>query len=247
MLVVKRKKYLLRIVEFFFADEYSPKIQNADLAIYLQAKKPFTGCKEFSTLHIDLSKSEDSIFAGIEKNARYEIKRARGKDEIHIRFQINPCVDEIEQFVGYYNRFAKSKGLPLCNIRKLRALKEAGGLAISRANDESNVHLCSHAYIIDGKRARLMYSASLFRNEIDSARRALMGRSNRFLHWHDIISFKSSGYYTYDFGGISMNKKDEGLSRIDEFKRSFGGEIVKEFNILNPQSTLGKMVLLIMK
>ncbi len=73
--------------------------------------------------------------------------------------------------------------------------------------------------ICDREEARLLHSASCFREE--SADQSLIGRANKRLHWEDIKYFKQKGLLRYDWGGISDFENPNG---IDEFKLKFGGE-----------------------
>ena len=47
---------------------------------------------------------------------------------------------------------------------------------------------------------RLLYSASHFRATSDSGERNRIGRANRLLHWHEIITLKDLGFELYDLG-----------------------------------------------
>jgi len=41
-----------------------------------------------------------------------------------------------------------------------------------------------------------------------------------------------------------MNKDNKALSNIDDFKKSFGGNIVIEYNYYKPKTLLGKIAML---
>ena len=68
-----------------------------------------------------------------------------------------------------------------------------------------------------------MYSASLFRRYEDSSVRNMVGRANRFLHWHDMLWCRNAGYAFYDLGGINLAGEDEETRRVTDFKLGFGG------------------------
>ncbi|MNI71773.1 hypothetical protein D3C73_1276650 [compost metagenome] len=93
-----------------------------------------------------------------------------------------------------------------------------------------NVDIVMHSYVIDkhSKRARLLHSSSLFRNEDGTNIRAIIGRANRLLHFADIQYFKEMGFVTYDLGGYATDIQDQALANINQFKSSFGGQLKKE-------------------
>ena len=90
--------------------------------------------------------------------------------------------------------------------------------------------LVMHSYVVDpaAGRATQWHSVSQFRGAEDSAKRRLISRANRLLHWRDIEHFKAQGLRIFDLGGYAYNTEDEGLKRINEFKDSFGGALVEE-------------------
>jgi hypothetical protein len=153
---------------------------------------------------------------------------------------MNPTRNHIAEFGEFYNGFARSKNLRGCNIPKMLALNDVNSLAITSAYAESGELLCYHAYIVDGYRARLLYSASHYRNMPDSAHRSLIGRANRYLHWRDISFFKKQYYSIYDFGGLSLNEEAE-LKSIDEFKMGFGGQVVMEYNFIHTNNYIARV------
>jgi hypothetical protein len=76
---------------------------------------------------------------------------------------------------------------------------------------------------VAGHRCRLLFSASHFRGQGETALRSLIGRANRLLHWRDLVAFKQQGFNCYDWGGWHAGT-EEVLVRINQFKESFGGD-----------------------
>ena len=244
MIIIKRKKYFLKIAEVYFSNDDTTEIFDADIIIHLQASKNTGAGRPFYTLHINLNKDEDVLFSEMDKNTRYEIRRANEKDNLSAAIYNFPSGDQIKEFCNYFNKFAITKKLGTCNENKLKVLREIGALSLSFVKDSKGEILCYHAYIVDRNRSRLLYSASHFRLYQDNSRRALYGRANRYLHWADMKYFKKKGLLIYDFGGLSMNKENKALSNIDDFKKSFGGNIVIEYNYYKPKTLLGKIAML---
>jgi lipid II:glycine glycyltransferase (peptidoglycan interpeptide bridge formation enzyme) len=112
-----------------------------------------------------------------------------------------------------------------------------------RAASVNNEKIVFHSYVTTCGRARLLHSASLFRESDDSAYRNLVGRANRLLHWDDICYFKNEGCRTYDLGGISMDKSNMETQAINKFKESFGAAVIKEYKSYVPASFKGLIYL----
>ena len=217
----------------------------ADVLACLYRKEPVAGWRSYpgATRLIDLRPEPERIFAGLPKDTRYEINRAREKDGIETSVATAPGDLELENFMDYYDAFAGSKGVPPVSRPQLLALHAAGKLALSFASSSGGALLASHAYILDHDRARLTHSASLFRLEQDARERGQIGRANRLLHWNDAVTFRDRGVICYDFGGWYEGHGDEALLRINSFKKEFGGEIVNEWSSFGAGSVVGSLYL----
>ena len=97
-----------------------------------------------------------------------------------------------------------------------------------------------HAYYMSGERVRLLYSASLFREQ-DKALRALVGRLNRWLHWQDIQEFRRRGFLIYDMGGVFEDESSPEALGINRFKEEFGGVKIRNFNCTVPMTWKGRI------
>jgi hypothetical protein len=163
---------------------------------------------------------EKSLLHSFAKNTIYEIKRAMKEG---ISFEIETSLDT---YINFYNNFASSKGL-----KKIGSdIRDYGDhLLITKALHDGET-LVMHSYLFDNtfKRARLLHSASLFRNEHDNNKRSLIGRANRFLHYKDMLFFLEKYYKCYDLGGYAFGTDDPQRIKINEFKDSFRGKLVCE-------------------
>jgi lipid II:glycine glycyltransferase (peptidoglycan interpeptide bridge formation enzyme) len=92
-----------------------------------------------------------------------------------------------------------------------------------------------------------MHSASLFRSYDDNLHRNLIARANRLLHWEDIKYFRDLKYLIYDFGGIDLDLSNKETKTIGEFKKGFGGQIVKEYKSFVPVTAKGLICLIYRK
>jgi hypothetical protein len=176
----------------------------------------------FHTIHIDLLKSKELLLAEMDKGTSYEIRRAE-KEGIQIRE-----VYDLNVFVDFFNEFALNKKIDLTSLNYLNFEPQ---IRITQAvlNEEP---LVMHSYIVDSYRCRLMMSASkvISETELIKKYKPIIGFANRFLHFQDMLLFKSEGKEIYDFGGYANNTGDAGLAGINKFKLGFGGLVKEEFN-----------------
>ena len=87
---------------------------------------------------------------------------------------------------------------------------------------QNNIEIATHFYIFDDKRVRLLYSY----HNIEFLDDTLRSYANKFLHWEDILFFKSKNFLFYDFGGINMDNHPG----ISKFKLAFGGILVDNYS-----------------
>ena len=214
----------------WFAEQPDPADARG-LAIYYQAKstEPARGfIREVKhTKFISLAGTEDEIFDQIGKNTKPKIKRAIS--EGGLRFTVIENRDEVRDL---YNEFARGKGRPPLDERSFRAYWPK--MLATKISSDSDA-LVMHAFLVDEglKRANHLYSASLFRSTDDSDRRNLIGRANRALHYLNMLNFKARGVTTYDLGGYAFGTQDPELQEVNEFKDSFGGQLVEESNYIS--------------
>lgn len=208
---------------------HKPKVWSCLFTIYKQSSycKSAMGYKRqpFYTKVVDLNKTEEELLKGFRKNTVYEILRAKREGAYTL------IEDDRGAFVKFYNQFAMTKKLPPLTLKKLKRYGSA--LVISKvAIDKEDVAM--HAYVADhtSQRARLLYSASLFRLEAENEEKSTIGRANRLLHFMDMIYFKKCGFNEYDLGGYAVNTKDPGLAGINHFKDGFSGQLREESNFL---------------
>ena len=222
------EKSNLRVAEVFFDEPARPVA--ADIIRFHHRSNPVAHarCAGQQTLWIDLSANPDAILAAMNTDTRYKIRRA-AKDGAVYEFQALPDATWVKEFSEFYDRFALDKGLPPANRKRLAAMLEHGALDLSRMRGPDGEVLIWHAHLLGHDRARLLHSASLFR-ELDKNAAAAVGRANRMCHWEDIQRFKGEGLATFDFGGWYGGTGDAAKLRINEFKRGFGGTVVAQYN-----------------
>jgi hypothetical protein len=224
MISVRQKKSIFTTSTVWFAN--TPALGRIlSLATYRQCRSagryPSFLKRPFHTIYIDLKQNEDAILSAFKKSTRYDVRRAE-QEAIECG-----VVEAKASFVDFYNVFADSKGRPRIRIGELDAFGKSISITEARGRSE---RLVMHSYILDreGARARLLHSASDFRNMTTADQRNEVGRANRLLHYVDMLTFKEMGFEVYDFGGYSISDLDDEKRRINDFKAGFGGTIVEE-------------------
>ena len=241
-MITYHKSPVIRVAEFHF-DEHVGTVRG-DIVRYLWRSVPLAGveCAESHTLVLDLSNSADGLLANMHTETRYRIRRGE-KD--HFLYEV-PCPAEpavLEQFCQFYKRFAAGKHLVAANRARLSALANAGVLDLSSISDETGKVLVWHVHYRSPERARLFHSASLLPEVKEPALRARIGTANRYHTWSDMMRFKEHGTVLYDLGGWYGGSEDPEKLRINTFKRSFGGEIIREFNVELGATPVGRLAL----
>lgn len=179
------------------------------------------------TIMIDLSQSEADLLRACRSNTRNEIGRATKEGT---RFAV---ASDPRRFLALYESMARHTILPPTSADYLKSFGDCVCITEATMGDQL---LVSHVYVVDPSigRARLIRSASVFR-DFDKSLQAIAGRANRFLHFQDMLHFRSAGLRCYDLGGYHPpeHPTDKELRNISDFKASFGGSVVQEANYLS--------------
>ena len=229
--------------EVWFDEE--PQAPLPDILICRQRSQPWPRvlCEDFHTLLLDLTQDEDALFSTFGKDNRYKIRRAATKDSGVSAFLDEPF-DALDVFCRFYDEFAAAKGVGRVNRKWLLQAASAGELILTHAGQAGEVHVW-HAYVVSGSRARLLYSASLFR-EHDKILQAVIGRLNRWLHWQDMLEFKRRGVRIYDFGGLFSDESSATAAGINRFKEEFGGVRSLNYDCTVALTWKGRMYLMLL-
>jgi len=242
-MITYRSRFLTRS-EVWFDDEPGDT-SSSDWIHYNQRPGPVPGakCVYFYTYLIDLTQSCEQLLARLNEDTAYKIRRARVRDKI-----ICECCDPgdpavIDRFEEMYNPFAAMKGLSPLDRARVDSMASAGALDVSVARDSEGNPLVYHANYRDQHRATELYLPSLYRQLSDSAARNAIGRANRYLIWSNMLRYKEQGLKHFDFGGWYPGTTDQAMLNINEFKRGFGGQVVREYRCEEIVSLKGWVVL----
>lgn len=242
--MITYKSRFLRRAEVWFDNDPTETARRVDWILYHFRSRPVPGAqsRSFYTLLVDLTQSQELLRSQLNDDTAYKIRRARDRDKI-----ICQCCDSrdpsvLDQFEDMYQAFAEAKGLPALNRMRFERLAAAGVLDISVAKDPQGNPLVFHANYCDSRRATQLELPSLYRSLPQSAARNFSGRANRYLTWSNILRYKQQGLKFFDFGGWHLGTDPEMLS-INDFKRGFGGQVVREYQCEQIVTLKGRLVL----
>jgi hypothetical protein len=242
--MITYKSRFLRRAEVWFDNEPGETARHVDWILYNLRSQPVPGAQSrvFYTLIVDLSQSEEQLRAQLSEDTAYKIRRARDRDKI-----VCECCDPrdpkvLDGFAQMYEAFAAIKGLLPLNRERMEGLAASGVLDISVAKDADGNALVYHANYCDERRATQLELPSLYRTLPQSAARNFSGRANRYLTWSNILRYKQRGLKFFDFGGWHLGTDPEMLS-INDFKRGFGGQVVREYQCEQILTLRGRMIL----
>jgi hypothetical protein len=242
MLVYKSR--LLTRGEVWF-DHEPADTRSVDWILYHQRSEPMAGArwKYFHTFLIDLRPSPAELLARMNEDTAYKVRRARDRDRVRCEAcdPNDPAV--LDRFEAMYNQFAAARALAPLDRAKLDNFAATGTLDISVAKDTNGESLVYHVNYRDTHRATSLFSVSLYRDLAGSAERNAIGRANRYLVWDDLLRYQEQGLQAFDFGGWYPGTTDQSLLKINEFKRGFGGQVVREYDCERVLSLKGWVVL----
>lgn len=224
-----RSRFLTRAEVWY--DEEPGDTRSVDWILYQQRSRPVPGSRsrEFFNYVVDLTQSAERLREQLSKDTAYKIRRARERDEVvcERRDPRDPAV--LDQFEAMYNPFAAARGLSALDRGHLNSMAAAGVLDLSVARDAQGRVLVWHANHRDHRRATQMHAPSVHWKLSDSAERNRVGRANRWLLWSDMMRYQEAGLTCFDFGGWYRGSTNAVLLKINDFKKGFGGRIVREY------------------
>jgi lipid II:glycine glycyltransferase (peptidoglycan interpeptide bridge formation enzyme) len=194
-----------------------------------KVEKPGFIRSEFTTLTLDLTKDLEVLWEGFNaKSCRYKINRAIREGVIIERS------NDLELFRAMNINFAQKKGI------------DNGDFDVEKIGPVSQLFLASYKeqvlggqlYLADKNKMRLLFGASKRFGQDKELERSI-GFSNRLLVWEAIKWGKEAGLKEYDFGGYyTGSKPDTEKENINNFKKSFSGELVTHYNYYKEYSRL---------
>lgn len=228
-----------RYGELWF-DEAPRPDASVDILVHRYRTAPLAGTRSAAqhSLRTDLAPPAETIFAQFEESCRRQIRRAGRDDGLRHELFTDPA-GVLEEFAGFYDVFARQKGLWPADRHWLARAVEARQLVLSCVERDGE-RFVYHAHVRAGRTAQLSHSTSWFRG-MDADQRALVARANRWLHWQDMLAFKAAGVLHYDWGGMFADESTPERAGINRFKRTFGGTPVLAYECSQPVTLRGRV------
>jgi hypothetical protein len=225
-------------------DEEPGDTRSLDWILYCRRSCPVHGARSrpVLTYALDLRQSREQMQANLHKDTAYKIRRARERDTIICEVCDPREAQVISGFEQMYNVFAELKGLAPLDRPRLESMIAAGVLDLSVAKDAAGNALVFHANHRGPRRVTSMELPSLYRKLADSSARNFIGRANRLLTWNNLVRYQDAGLELFDFGGWYQGT-DPAKLQINEFKRGFGGHMLREFECEQTLTLKGRIVL----
>jgi hypothetical protein len=135
------------------------------------------------------------------------------------RFEIVMNTDTARaDFLSLYNGFARRNGkLPPLKPQRLNEYLPHADVFMLYWEDQPT---CGRLVLRDeeSRTALMMYSGT--RRLEHGAHTKTVGLLNRYLHWHEIKTYRAAGMEEYNFGGVGPRTPS-----INDFKMSFGAQL----------------------
>jgi len=105
----------------------------------------------------------------------------------------------------------------------------AGSFELASASEPSGALVVFAGLFRDQHRVQQLMSVSPPRSALIPAVRAKTNRASCFLLWKTLLRLKEQGVRYFDFGGWYPGTEDIQLLGANAFKKSLGGQVVREF------------------
>lgn len=165
---------------------------------------------------VDLSKDQDALFADMRVDNRYQVRRA---EKMRDRFEIVMNTEAARaDFLSLFNSFARSTGkLPPLKPHQLNEYLPHADVFVLYWEDQPT---CGRLVLRDeeSRTALMMFSGT--RRLERGANTKTVGLLNRYLHWHEMITYRAAGMEEYNFGGVGPKTPSH-----NDFKMSFGAQL----------------------
>jgi hypothetical protein len=191
----------------------------------------------------DLTPDQDAIYARLGKHCQAEVQRARREPGLTVDAAHRArSTDEVERMLDFHTSFAQGRGLPAADRRHVMAIAAEGRMLLSSASLNGE-DLVWHSYIAtEGRVARGLQTGSPRRSADPKARRVI-SRTNRLLHWADMVALKQSAFETMDWGGRFLSEDNPQHKGVNDFKRDFGAVPVEYVEAFEPLTLRGELYL----
>ncbi|MBP2027205.1 lipid II:glycine glycyltransferase (peptidoglycan interpeptide bridge formation enzyme) [Acetoanaerobium pronyense] len=243
----RKKLMAINLKDIYFAHSIIKEDPGYDVVYYFHCNEQGPDSTIFNTIFIDLKQSEEEILNQFNKTNRSLIKKLFKNNDFNIAITDCPTETEIEEFVEFYDMFAKKKGINRADKKLLYRLNDISSLSIGKAYHEGDL-LSSMVFIKNKERVTGQYEGSgRFFFPENPHKVKMASKANRILEYMCMLHFKKEGLKIYDLGGVTLDPNDIEKANIDMRKKGFGGELVKEYHFMYPLTLKGKIFIYLKK
>lgn len=236
-----RTRMGVKLKDNYFAPSIQEEKDGYDVVYYFNCKTPAKDAREFTTLFIDLRKTEEELFSDFKRSTKQSINKMTRDTVTEFSMIESPTDEDMQEFIEHFNTFAKNKGIYECDPTLLYNLRDLGKLRIAKASHLHEV-LCLFAFIMDDKRTSAQYECNMrFSNLENPDKVRLISHANKMLEFFSMKWFKEQGVEVYDMAGLTFDESNEQATNIDRRKMGFGGSVVKEYHFMHPVTLKGKL------
>ena len=226
---VYQARFLKRGEVWFENDSNRTRV---DWILYRNRSRPVNGarCRDFYNRLINLSKSKDELLADMEPKTVAKIKAAEKDDKIQCEWGMLTQGSQLEEIAQMWNQSVEAqRRWGMLNRAWLWEMISARALEVAAARDMSGELLIYAVFFRDRHRVQQLMSVSPPRAGLSPSGRARTNRASSFLLWRTLLRLKDQHIRYFDFGGWYPGSEDIQLLGANAFKKSFGGEVVREF------------------
>ncbi|HTL58616.1 MAG TPA: hypothetical protein VL361_23220 [Candidatus Limnocylindrales bacterium] len=179
---------------------------------------------------IDLSGSADDLLADMDPKTVAKIRMAETEDKMRCDWQMLTQGDQLEEIAMMWNQSIEAqRRWGMLNRSWLGEMISARVLEVAAVREMSGELLVYAVFFRDKQRVQQLMSVSPPRAALSAAGRAKTNRASSFLVWRTLLRLKEQQVEYFDFGGWYPGGDDIQLLGANAFKKSFGGEVVQEF------------------
>lgn len=206
--------------------------ERVDWILYRNRSTPVPGARsrDFYNRLIDLSKTPEALLADMEPRTVAKIKTAEEEDKFTCEWRIVPDAKGLDEIELMWNHSIEAKRR-WGNLNRdwLGKMIAARAFELTAARDASGALVVFGGLFRDKHRVQQLMSVSPPRSALIPAVRARTNRASCFLLWKTMLRLKEQGVRYFDFGGWYPGTEDIQLLGANAFKKSLGGQVVREF------------------
>jgi hypothetical protein len=220
----------LRRGEVWFDNQ--PNGKRADWILYRNRSTPVPGAKSrnFYNRLIDLSKTPEALLADMDPKTVLKIQKADDEDKLTCDWRVITDVRELDEIELMWNQSIESKRRwGKLDRNWLGEMIAARAFELAAAREPSGALVVFAGMFRQKQRVQQLISVSPPRTVLAPAVRTRTNRASCFLLWKSMLRLKEQGVHYFDFGGWYPGTEDIQLLGANAFKKSFGGQTVREF------------------